>query len=156
MPTPEERLVAAFRQRRRTLAIAESMTGGLVAARVTRVPGSSDAFRGGLVTYTDDAKSRLLGLDREHLARTGAVTRDVARLMASAARERVGADVAVSVTGFAGPDVPPGGEKGLVFLGVAHAGGVDVHEMRYGGEREAVREAAVQDALRFALDAASR
>ena len=156
MPTPEDRLVGALRRAGRTLALAESMTGGLVAARITRVPGSSEAMPAALVTYTDAAKVALLGLDRALLERTGAVTREVARLMALAARERLGTDLGVSVTGFAGPNVPPGGEVGLVFLGVAHAGGVDVHEMRYGGDRDAVREAATQDAIRFALDAVAR
>lgn len=151
--TPEERLVAALRDAHLTLALAESCTGGMVAARVTRVPRSSEALRGALVTCTDDAKAELLGVDRKLLASKGAVHKDVAREMAMRAREILSADVAISVTGFAGPDVPPGGERGLVFLGVAHWGGVEVHEMRYAGDREKVREAATQDAMRFAAEA---
>jgi len=151
--TPEERLVAALRDARLTFALAESCTGGLVASRVTRVVHASDALRGALVTYTDEAKAELLGIDRALLASKGAVTKEVAREMATRVRELLATDLAVSVAGFAGPNVPPGGERGLVFLGVAHWGGVEVHEMRYAGDREKVREAATQDALRFALEA---
>ncbi len=148
----EAQLVAALRAARMTFACAESCTGGLVAERVTRVEGASAAFGGGVVAYSDAAKADLLGVERALLREKGAVSREVAREMAMRARALLAADVAVSATGLAGP----GPEAGLVFLGVAHWGGVEVHEMRYGGGREAVRQAAAEDALRFALEAIPR
>lgn len=152
----EERALRALKIARWTLATAESLTGGLVAARITRVPGSGDAFLGGVVTYHDDAKVELLGVDRKLLREKGAVSREVARQMAEGARERLGADVAVSLTGFAGPDVPPGGEMGLVYVGVASWQGVEVHEMRFGPTRDDVREQAVEAALGFVLKVCER
>lgn len=154
--TIEERVLRALQRAGQTLATAESLTGGLVAARITRVPGSGDAFLGGIVTYHDDAKADLLGVDRDHLREKGAVSREVARQMAEGARERLGADVAVSLTGFAGPDVPPGGEVGLVYVAVASWQGVEVHEMRFGPTRDAIREQAVEAALGFVLKVCER
>lgn len=149
-------VVDALRRRGWTLAVAESMTGGLLGATLTAVVGSSDVFRGGVISYVDDVKAEHLGVDRDVLARKGAVTAEVARAMASGVLARFEADVALSVTGFAGPNVPPGGEVGLVHLGVAARGRVSSREMRFGGDREAVRRLAVEEALRMALAEALR
>ncbi len=115
--TIEELVLELCRDRGWTLATAESCTGGLVAARLTGVPGSSDVFLGGIVAYADDVKERELGVPAALLADHGAVSAEVAEAMAHGARARLGADVAVAVTGIAGPD---GGtaEKpvGLVYL----------------------------------------
>lgn len=154
--TLEERVVEALRRERLTVALAESLTGGLVAARLTKPPRASDAFLGGVVSYTDGAKAGLLGVDRRALRELGGVSALVARQMASGAREALGADIAVSLTGFAGPDVPPGGELGKVFIAVAHWGGVETHEVQFAGTREAIREACVERALEHILDAAAR
>lgn len=156
MPTPESRLVDALRRERLTLACAESCTGGLFGARLTRVPGASEAFVGGVIAYQDEVKADLLGVDRETLRTKGAVTREAARMMAEGARQRFGADVAVSITGFAGPSVPPGGELGRVHIAVAHWGGIESHDLHFPNDREKVREGAVEEALRFALEAVER
>lgn len=145
----ERDVVDAFKVRGLTLALAESVTGGLVAARLTRVPGASEVLVASLVTYQDDAKRRLLGID----VRGDAVSPRVAEAMARACRERTGADVAVSLTGIAGPNAPEGLPVGLVFLGVATSRGVAVVERRFPGDRDAVREAAVDAALGLALSA---
>jgi nicotinamide-nucleotide amidase len=138
------------RARARTLATAESCTGGLVAAALTAISGSSDVFLGGLVTYSNDAKRRLLGVDAAVLRRYGAVSEPVARAMASGAAAAMGSDVAVSVTGVAGPGGgSPEKPVGLVHFGAAGPGSVVVHREERFGEigREQVRLQSVRVAL---------
>jgi nicotinamide-nucleotide amidase len=151
--TQDERSIAEIvldlcRSRGLTLATAESCTGGLVAARLTSVPGSSDAFVGGIVAYADDVKAEELGVARELLAAHGAVSAEVARAMAEGARERLRADVAVSVTGVAGPG---GGTEdkpvGLVFLHAVGPDGDEARRMDLPGDRGMVRGRATAGAL---------
>ncbi|MGE0442609.1 MAG: competence/damage-inducible protein A [Gemmatimonadales bacterium] len=147
-------LVDALRDRRLTLAVAESCTGGLVGGRVTAVPGSSDVFLGGVIAYANELKTGLLGVREDTIGSHGAVSEAVAREMALGVRARSGADVAVSVTGIAGPG---GGsaEKpvGLVWFafagpeGFAGADGVAVERVMFPGSREDVRGRAAQTAL---------
>ncbi len=144
----EEHVLELCRARGYSLATAESCTGGLVAARLTSVPGSSAVVLGGLVAYADDVKQAGLGVPAELIAAHGAVSAEVAAAMARGARERLGADVAVSVTGIAGPD---GGsaEKpvGLVYL---HAEGPDGglgREFSFPGDRNGIRARSVIGAL---------
>ena len=136
------------RERGLSLATAESCTGGLVAARLTSVPGSSDVFRGSVVAYADEVKAVELGVDRAVLARHGAVSAETARAMALGARDRLGADVAVAVTGVAGPD---GGtdEKpvGLVYLHAAGPDGEEARQTELPGDREMIRGRATAGAL---------
>jgi nicotinamide-nucleotide amidase len=131
-----------------TIAAAESCTGGLVGARLTSVPGSSDAFRGAVVAYDDRVKTELLDVPRELLEQRGAVSAETAGAMASGARETLDADVAVSVTGVAGPG---GGtdEKpvGLVYLHASGPSGEQAVELRLPGDRDAVRRRAAASAL---------
>jgi nicotinamide-nucleotide amidase len=144
----EEHVLALLRARGLTLGTAESCTGGLVAARVTGVPGSSDVFLGGVVAYANEVKRRELGVSAELLEEHGAVSAEVAAAMARGARERLGVDVAVSVTGIAGPD---GGSEekpvGLVYL---HAEGPDGgvgREFSFPGDRPSIRARSVVGAL---------
>ena len=127
-------------ERRVTIALAESCTGGLVAAAITAIPGSSGYFLGGVVSYADSAKRDLLDVDPAVLQAHGAVSAQVARAMADGARTRFGATLAGSVTGVAGPD---GGsaEKpvGLTYLGIADEGGADVRRVLWTGDRDANR-----------------
>jgi nicotinamide-nucleotide amidase len=136
------------RARGLTLAAAESCTGGLVAARLTAVPGASAVFQGGVVSYSDDVKESALGVPHDVLERHGAVSAEVAKAMADGVRARLGADVGVSVTGVAGPD---GGTEekpvGLVFV---HAVGPDGEEARRSelpGDRDMIRGRATAAAL---------
>ena len=146
---PVEALVLeACRERGLTLATAESSTGGLVAARLTSVPGSSDVFLGAVVAYADEVKARELDVPEEMLERHGAVSAEAAAAMAGGARVRLGADVAVAVTGIAGPG---GGTAvkpvGLVYL---HAEGPDgwlARRLDLPGDREAIRARATVAAL---------
>ncbi len=144
----EEHVLALCRTRGLTLGTAESCTGGLVAARLTSVPGSSDVFAGGAVTYSNELKQSQLGVPTALLEAHGAVSAEVAEAMARGARERLGVDVAVAVTGIAGPD---GGtaEKpvGLVHL---HAEGPDGgigREFSFPGDRASIRARSVVGAL---------
>jgi nicotinamide-nucleotide amidase len=131
-----------------SLATAESCTGGLVAGRLTSVPGSSDVFRGGIVAYDNEVKIERLGVPEEVLAEHGAVSGETAEAMARGAREALGGDVAVSDTGIAGPG---GGtaEKpvGLVYLHAQGPGGHLARELQLPGDREAVRGRATAAAL---------
>jgi nicotinamide-nucleotide amidase len=138
-----------LRRAGRTLAIAESCTGGLVAERVTAVPGSSDYFTGGIVAYGNQLKARLAGVPDELLAAHGAVSEPVARELAEGARRRLGGDYGIGVTGVAGPG---GGSEekpvGTVHLAVAGPGRpADHRKVRFPGDRERVRWQASQLAL---------
>ena len=131
-----------------TLATAESCTGGLVAARLTEVPGASDVFAGSVVAYSNEVKASELGVPEDVLERHGAVSAETAAAMAHGARARLGADVAVAVTGIAGPDGgTPEKPVGLVFL---HAAGPESDEARHldlPGDREMIRGRATTAAL---------
>ncbi len=152
-----ESLVARLLARGLTVATAESCTGGLIAAALTAVPGSSASVLGGLVTYSNESKAALLGVSRAVLAAVGAVSPEVAHAMAEGAAGRLGADLAVSATGIAGPGgETPGKPVGLVFLGVARRGeAARAERFVFSGDRAAVREATVREALRLLGEAAS-
>ena len=144
----EAHVLALCRERGLTLGTAESCTGGLVAARLTGIPGSSEVFRGAVVAYGNEVKERELGVPTALIAELGAVSPEVAEAMAKGARTRLGVDVAVSVTGIAGPD---GGsaEKpvGLVYLHAeGPAGGVG-REFSFPGDRASIRARSVVGAL---------
>lgn len=138
-----------LRERRKTLAVAESCTGGMVAKLVTDVPGSSGYFLGGVVSYADAAKRDLLAVSEETLRGRGAVSEETAREMARGALERFGADIAVGVTGIAGPDGgTPEKPVGTVYFAVARRDGHEIGKKReFLGDRSAVRQAASQFAL---------
>jgi nicotinamide-nucleotide amidase len=148
--TRAEALLAAYRARGWKIATAESCTGGLVAALLTEIPGSSDVVERGFVTYSNDAKMACLGVPAGALAQYGAVSEIVARAMAEGAIEASLAHAAVAITGVAGPgggsDAKP---VGLVHLAVATRGGATVHrEMRFGDiGRGPIRSASVATAL---------
>lgn len=144
----EEALGEMLRDRGMTLSVAESCTGGLLGERITRVPGSSDYFLGGVVSYSYRAKSDVLGVPGELLKAKGAVNEEVALHMAKGARRLFGSDFALSVTGVAGPGT--GGESepvGTVVTGMATPGGEWAFRYRLPGERELVRQAASSIAL---------
>jgi nicotinamide-nucleotide amidase len=153
----EEIVLELCRSQGLTLATAESCTGGLVAARLTSVPGSSDVFKGGIVAYSNEVKAAELGVQDDVLERHGAVSAEVAAAMAAGARERLGADVALAVTGVAGPG---GGslEKpvGLVYLHAGGPGGERALELNLPGERSVVRGRATVAALHLVRELLSQ
>ena len=141
----------------RMLATAESCTGGLIAKCVTDLPGSSRWFRGGVVAYSNELKVALLGVRPETLASEGAVSESVVKEMALGALERVGGDVAVAVSGIAGPDGgAPGKPVGTVWVAFAVRDPAGTRtqavESHFGGDREQIRRMAVHRALAGLLD----
>ncbi len=150
-----EVLLSACRERGLTVAVAESCTGGMIGNRITSVPGSSDVFLGGVVCYANSAKERL-GVPARILADHGAVSEEAVRAMASAAREQFGSDLAVSVSGIAGPG--GGSERnpvGTVWFGFAAASGLTAHRYGFPGSRHDIRARATQFAI-FGLLARAR
>jgi nicotinamide-nucleotide amidase len=147
MGTPDL-VLSLLRARGLTLATAESCTGGLVAARLTDVPGSSDVFLGAVVAYANEVKEGELGVPAEVIARYGAVSAETATAMAQGARERLGADIAVGVTGIAGPGGgTPEKPVGLVHLHVAGPGGGRDQRLDLPGDRETIRTRATVASL---------
>lgn len=130
-----------------TLAVAESLTGGLVAAEIASVPGASRAFRGSVTAYATSLKHDLLGVDADLLAARGAVDPQVARQMAEGVRDRLGADWGVSTTGVAGPDPQDGRPVGTVHVAVAGPLGARTADLRLTGDRTAIRTASVTAVL---------
>ena len=138
-----------------TVATAESCTGGLVAHLMTEVPGSSAYLRGGIVAYADDVKRSALGVPREVIAAHGAVSAQVALAMAEGVRRVLGTDLAVAVTGVAGPD---GGSEakpvGLVYVAVAGLGAPDVRRFLWTGDRTANKRSSAEAAMEMLLERA--
>lgn len=131
-----------------TLGTAESCTGGLVAGAITAVPGSSDALLGGVVSYACSVKHDVLGVSQETLDTVGAVSGDCASQMADGARRVLGCDVAVSVTGIAGPGgAEPGKPVGTVWFGLSSRAGTSATLRTFSGDRTQVRAGAVMTAL---------
>jgi PncC family amidohydrolase len=153
MESLEERVKTVFTAKHLTIATAESCTGGLLAGRITEVSGSSAYFIGGVVSYSYAAKEALLGVEHETLLAEGAVSEAVARQMARGARARLRADVAVSITGVAGPT---GGtaEKpvGLTWIGLSDSSGERAVRFVWEGDRAANRTQSVEAALRMLIE----
>ena len=136
-----------------TVALAESCTGGMVAAALTDVAGSSGYVLGGVVSYSDEAKRDLLGVEAEILRAHGAVSAQVARAMAIGARERFGATIGASVTGIAGPGGATAGKPvGLTYVGVADANGADVRRVVWTGDRATNRQDSAELVLETLLE----
>ena len=148
----EKRVIEKLRERGLLLATAESCTGGLCAKRLTDVAGASQVFCGGVVSYTNDVKMRLLGVKEETLAQFGAVSGETAREMAEGARRATGADVAVSVTGVAGPSSDEmGNVVGTVFIAFSSEKETISEKLQLSGDREKIREQSVNAMLWLAM-----
>lgn len=141
-------VIASLRERALNLALAESCTGGLVAKLLTDPPGASAVFVGAVVAYSDSVKTELLGVAPETLAAHGAVSAETAREMAAGARTRLGADLALSITGIAGPSGgTPTKPVGTVWIGTATGQGAEARLFEFSGDRRAIREQAAAAAL---------
>ncbi len=141
-----------FRERGLSLSLAESCTGGMIAAALTSVPGASDIFWGSAVTYINGAKEQILGVSHLTLEKHGAVSEECAREMAEGARRIYGADVAMSVTGIAGPG---GGSElkpvGTVWFGFSSREGTEAFRCRFDGDRSEIRRQTAERVLTFLL-----
>jgi len=151
------RLIAELTRLGMTIAVAESLTGGLVVAELVSVPGASAVVRGGVVAYATELKSTLLGLDAELLAARGPVDPEVARQMAEGVRRRLGsdgrpADIGLATTGVAGPEGQAGHPVGEVWLGLAMDGVLEARGLTLGGDRASIRTATVSESLMFVLE----
>lgn len=139
--------------RGKTLVTAESCTGGGIGAALTAVPGSSAVYKGGIISYTNWVKHNLLGVDQKLLDTLGAVSAPVAEAMAEGARKVLRADIAVSVTGLAGPGGDEfGNPVGLVFIGYSDCRKTLSRRFLFPGDREAVRQNACREALKLVLE----
>lgn len=150
LEVPRQRVVAvldALRRRGETVATAESLTAGLVAAVLTEVAGASAVVRGGVIVYATDLKAELAGVDRALLDQHGAVHPLVAESLAAGVRQRCGATWGLGLTGVAGPDPQDGVEPGTVYAGFAGPEGTTVRTIRCAGDRQAIRAAAVRVSL---------
>ncbi|HEY1824076.1 MAG TPA: nicotinamide-nucleotide amidohydrolase family protein [Trebonia sp.] len=134
-----------------TVAVAESLTGGLVAAALTDVPGASNAFRGGVVAYATELKAQLLGVDVGMLKKHGPVYAAVAGAMAEGVRQRLGATIGVATTGVAGPGPQDGHPAGTVHVAISLAGDTVVRTMALAGNRVEVRRLTVERVLGLLL-----
>lgn len=156
MPSAEQdgtaRVVRALIDRRLTIAVAESLTGGMLTAELTSVPGASASVLGGAVVYATELKHSLLGVDAALLAAEGPVHPEVARQLAAGVRERLAvdgrpADLGVATTGVAGPDPQGGQPVGTVYLGIATAAGARSIALSLSGNREEIRRRTVAEAV---------
>ena len=146
--TLEEQIVVLMQEKKLTLATAESCTGGMLASRIIDVPGVSEVFKAGFVTYANEAKQNLIGVKEETLAQFGAVSEQTAKEMVLGAIKAGEADMAVATTGIAGPG---GGTKekpvGLVYIACGSADGIVVERCLFNGSRKEIRQASVEHAL---------
>jgi len=153
MIEPARRLGDLLRGSGRTISVAESCTAGGLGQAITRVPGASDYFVGGVIAYADRIKARLLSVDGGILGEHGAVSPEVAEAMAAGCRALLGTDLAIAVTGIAGPaGGTPEKPVGLVFVAVADDAGVEVRRFGFRGTRDEIRTQATAAALETAID----
>lgn len=153
MTSIDEKVAKLLRNSGLTLSVAESCSGGLIAKRITDVPGSSGYFLFGAVTYSNESKVKVLGVPGELLEKHGAVSSEVALAMAEGVRRISGSAIAIATTGIAGPDGgTPEKPVGTVFIAIVSADGGKTFLLRLEGDRNAVREATAEAALQLLLD----
>ncbi|MFO3796077.1 MAG: CinA family protein [Anaerolineales bacterium] len=151
--TLEEQIGQLLRAKGWTLALAESCTGGLLGHRITNIPGSSDYFLGGVVAYAYEAKVKLLGVKWETLQQHGAVSRETVLEMAHGARERLGANIALSISGIAGPTGgTPEKPVGTTWIGLVTPDLAQAYRFHFKGDRNENKKQATEEALRLLLE----
>ncbi|HHK67090.1 MAG TPA: CinA family protein [Candidatus Acetothermia bacterium] len=149
---PAARLGEELKRRGWTIAVAESCTAGGLGKRITDVPGASSYFLGGIIAYHNSVKERFLAVPSSTVSRFGAVSEETAKAMASGCREAFEGDIAIAITGIAGPGGGTADKPvGLVYISIAGEGGVACERFRFDGDRSAVRRSAVEAALNMAL-----
>lgn len=157
MASIEEQIIQLLIKQKKTIATVESLTGGMVSAALVNVPGASEVFNQGLVTYSNEAKHRLAGVDQELLDTYGAVSAPVAEAMAIGGARSASAHVCLSTTGIAGPTGGTADKPvGLVYIGCCIDGNCFTKECHFSGSRTEVREQTVQEVLRFLLECMRR
>lgn len=145
---PEQQIGDLLQQRRLTLGVVESATGGLISHRITDVPGSSGYFKGSIISYSNELKVRLVGVSQTTIRRYGAVSHQVAEEMAAGGRKTLGVDICLADTGIAGPDgAVPGKPVGRFYLGLSHKSGTGCRQHDFSGDREQNKRLAAEAAL---------
>jgi nicotinamide-nucleotide amidase len=153
MDNPAAEIIDILRDRKLTLGTVESATGGLIAHLITNIPGSSDVFRGSIVSYSNDIKMNLAGVQETTLGKYGAVSSPVAAEMAAGGRKALGVDICVADTGIAGPGgATPGKPVGLFYLGLSTKDGTETKKHLFTGSREENKQQTAQTALTLVLD----
>jgi nicotinamide-nucleotide amidase len=146
-------IIDILRERKLTLGTVESATGGLIAHLITNFPGSSDVFRGSIVSYSNDIKTNLAGVQKTTLEKYGAVSSQVAAEMAAGGRKALGVDICVADTGIAGPGgATPGKPVGLFYLGLSTKEGTVIQKHLFTGSRDENKQQAAQTALNLVRD----
>ena len=153
MNNPAEEIINIMREKKLTLGTVESATGGLIAHLITGVPGSSDVFRGSIVSYSNEVKRNIVGVRDLTLQEYGAVSLQVAMVMAKGGRKVLGVDICIADTGIAGPGgATPGKPVGLFYLGLAHQDGTFTRQFLFKGTREENKQQAAQAALMWVME----
>lgn len=146
-------VVQKLKDKNLTLATAESCTGGGIGTAITAIPGSSACYKGGIICYTNEIKNALLGVDSAILSTFGAVSGETAEAMAKGAMKALNVDIAISVTGLAGPDGDDfGNPVGTVYIGICHKEAIFRKKFLFTGDRQQVREQATVEAFRMVLE----
>lgn len=148
----DEATVRILKEKGLILTTAESCTGGMVSSLIVNISGASNVFKQGFVTYCDEAKEELLDVSHETMIKYKAVSKEVATEMAIGACNKARADVAVSVTGVAGPSMEDGKPVGLVYIACHYKGETTVKEFNFSGDRKSIREQAAFNALKLVID----
>lgn len=148
----DKALVETLKNKCLTITTAESCTGGMVASSIVNISGASEIFKEGYITYSNEAKERVLGVRHETLEQYKAVSEEVAREMAEGAVNKAGTDISVSVTGVAGPSKEDDKPVGLVYIGCCYKGITHVKECELSGDRHTIRCQSTKEALKFVLD----
>ena len=148
-----ERLVKLLKERGLTIAAAESCTGGKVSDLIVSVPGASEVFKEGFITYCNEAKIRSLGVDKAVIAKTGAISDETARLMARGAAKKAETDIGLSATGNAGPSADEGKPVGLVYIGCFTGKQTLTEKLLLEGDRETIRSKAAESLIELAIKA---
>lgn len=141
-----------FKKKGLTLSVAESCTGGLISHYITTLPGASNFFEAGVISYSEEAKEKILGIPSEIISRYGVVSEEIAREMAERVRSLTKTDCSLSTTGNLGPDVLEGKEKGLVYIAVSKKGQTFSKELRLKGNRDENKERASLSGLRLLIE----
>lgn len=156
----EKKLVELLKKKNLTITTAESCTAGLLSASIVNISGASSVFKEGFITYCDEAKRDLLGVSIDTLAKYKAVSAQTAKEMAFGAANKASADMAISVTGVAGPEKEDDKPVGLVYIGIYYNNGfseiLEANEFNFSGDRQSVRYQAVEYALKTAIDCINR
>jgi len=150
-----EKLVKLLKEKNMTVTTAESCTGGMIASAIISVAGASACFKEGYITYSNEAKKKLLGVREDTLKQHTVVSAQVAQEMAAGAAKKAESSLAVSVTGVAGPDPDEGNPVGLVYIGIAFKGSVYASRFQFAGSREEIQRQAACEALALALGVVS-